>query len=624
MKNVNPKWARRGVGTLALCLMLLGILAPLAQAAILFQDDTFMTVDSDNIMIDANNSIPAGNKSIQFGNSATNGVLNWVQGTARFSLDHALDVTGGLTTDNVVDIGGTGGLAGNSPASSRNMLRKNASPNTAVTGAACSALGEVIVNTTANRLEVCTTLGAAGTAVWSAPTITLPQGSPNPITCSPGDLFYNTTTNTLNVCTGVNTWGIAGPQDFESVYAKDADKTLTTSGGNFTVATGAGNFGVTSTGSTSIGGNTIGLTSVAGTTINAGGTSSFSTSSGNLGLSSTAGNLNLTGGGAGAAAINLNSSNPAGGITGTWGTGGLNFSGPGSAVLNFNSTGAFNVAGTGASTVQTTSGDLSLKTNTSGNVALLATGVGKSITFADANVATPIKFSNTATALNGTFTAGDGILDALNEFTSTAVGAGASNVGTSGTFTNFTPATNDVQAALAAIDTKIGAGAANVEDLTFEPEYPDTVIYKDTLTPNNMGTLTSDYDSVTPEHFYKWTTTQAALQNIDLRFRYVLPPDFASTGNFTMRYRTQDATNTNDKVDVTVYNVTDAATCGSSLTNNGVAWTTATITTVALNAGCAGLSAGDILEIRIKLYSLKSGGTEHWAEVGKINHLYNN
>jgi len=621
MKNKNKKWLMKALTILTFTMTLVGLFHATALAAILFQDDTFMTVDSDNIMIDANNSIPAGNKSIQFGNSGTNGTLTWTQTTSRFAIDHATDVTGGLTSDNVVDIGGTNGLTGNSPATSRNVLRKNSSPNTAVTGAACSALGEVIINTTANRLEVCTTIGAAGTAVWSAPTITLPQGGSDPLTCTPGDLFYRTDLAVLRVCTGVNTWGTAGPQDFESVYAKDADKTLTTGGTAFTIATGAGNFALTSTGATTLNGNTMGLTSTVGTTIQAGGTSSFSTSAGNLGLTSTAGNLNMTGGGAGAAAVNLNASNAAGGITGTWGTGGMNFSGPG-GILNFNATGAFNVSGTGASTVQTTSGDLAVKTNTSGNVALAASGAGKSVTFADANVVTPIKFSNTATALNGTFTAGDGILDALNEFTSTTVGAGASNVGTSGTFTNFTPATNDVQAALAAIDSKIGAGAANVEDLTFEPEYPDTVIYKDGT--NNMGTLTSDWDSVTPEHFYQWTTTQASLQDIDLRFRYSLPPDFASTGNFTFRYRTQDAVNTNDKVDVTVYDVTDAATCGSSLTNNGVAWATATITAATLNTGCAGLSVGDIMEIRVHLSALKSAGTEHWAQIGKINHLYNN
>ncbi len=616
MKNKNTNWLTKALTTLTFAVMLAGLFHATALAAILFQDDTFMTVDSDNIMIDANNSIPAGDKSIQFGNSGTNGVLKWTQSTARFAIDHATDVTGGLTSDNVVDIGGTGGLTGNSPASSRNLLRKNASPNTAVTGAACTALGEVIINTTANRLEVCTTVGAAGTAVWSAPTITLPQGGSPPIACTAGDLFYNTTSSYLQVCTTTGnpgTWSVAGPQDFESVYGKDADKTLTTSGGNFTVAAGAGTVALNET--------TLNTTSTGATTLNAGATSSFSTSAGNLGLTATAGNLNLTGGAAANNAINLNSSNAAGGITGTWGTGGLNFSGPG-GILNFNATGAFNLSGTGASTVQATSGDLTLKTNTSGNVALAATGAGKSITFADVNVATPIKFSNTATALNATFTAGDGILDAINEFTSTSVGAGASNVGTSGTFTNFTPATNDVQAALAAIDGKIGSGAANVEDLTFEPEYPDTVIYKDGT--NNMGTLTSDWDSVTPAHYYQWTTTQAALNHIDLRFRYSLPPDFASTGNFTFRYRTQDAVNTNDKIDVTVYDVTDAATCGSSLTNNGTAWTTATITNITLNAGCAGLSVGDLMEIRVKLYALKSGGTEHWAQIGKINQLYNN
>lgn len=603
---MNTKWGKR-LGMLALGVMLTGMLAPLAQAAILFQDDVFDEVYSDAIKIGSNDA-GAVNTGIQFGADSTaseNGLIQWNIGTNRFSVDHAVDVTGGLTSDNVVDIGGTNGLTGNSPASSRNMLRKDSAPNT---NAACTSLGEVIINTTANRLEVCITTGVAGVAVWAAPTITLPQGNPNPVACTAGDLFYNTATNTLDVCTATGnpgTWNTAGPQDFEAVYNYDADKTLTTSNNPFTINTGTGAFTLTSTGTTGINGS-----------------------------SST-----ITGSGAGAGAVTLDANNnPAGGITGVWGTGGMNFSGPG-ATLNFNATGALSLAATGTSGIGTTSGNLNLTTTTTGDVALnsadnvtLTSGAGDDITmtsgddilFDDAQLLSAIQLTNTATGWAATLTGG-GIIDNINSFTTYTAGNGASNIGIEdGTLTNiFSPggaSSNNLQQALNNINGLIGSGADNVEDLTFFPEYPDTVIYRDGT--SNNGTLTSDYDT---EHYYRWTTAQTgALHDIDLKFRYPLPTDFASTGNFTFKFRTQNAVNTESKVDVVVYNVTDAATCGSSLTNNNTAWTTATITAATLNAGCAGLSAGDILEIQVKLYSRKSGGVEHWSQVGVINHLYNN
>lgn len=563
------------LATMALGVMAVVMLAPMAQAAILFQDDAFADIYSDAIKIGSNDN-GSVNTGIQFGADSTaseNGNITWDILTNRFSVDHAVDVIGGFTATGVVDLSGATEL----------MLRKAANPNATAT---CTALGEVIINTTSNRLEVCTAIGTPGT--WAAPSVTLPQGASNPLTCSAGDLFYNTTTNTLNVCTAANTWNIAGPQDFEAVYNYDADKTMTTSNNPFTIDTGTGAFTLTSTGATSINGSS---TTVKGT-------------------------------GAGATAISLDANdNAAGGITGVWGTGGLNLSGPGSA-LNFNSTGAFNVSGTGASTVGSTSGQLNLTTTTSGDIALSSAG---NITFDDAQLLSSIKLSNTATGFAATLTGG-GIIDNLNSFTTYTTGDGASNIGIeNGTLGNIFiggASSNNLQQALTNIDSLVGSGAPNVEDLTFEPEYPDTVIYRDGS--NNRGTLVSDYDSGNSQNYYQWSTSQGSLNDIDLRFRYTLPTDFKSTGNFTLSFITQNAVNTDNKVDVSVRDVTDATTCGSSTANANTSWTTATISAATLNAGCAGLSAGDAIEVTVKLYSLKSGGTEHWARVGKVNHLYNN
>ncbi len=594
MKKLFTKNTLRLLSSIALGTVLLGMVAQTASAAILFQDDTFATIESDAIMIGSNDA-GVRNTAVQFGNDPTaseNGIINWNISTNRFSVDHPVDVTGGLTSNNAVDIGGTNGLTGNSPASSRNVLRKDSAPNT---NAACSALGEVIVNTTTNRMEVCTTTGAAGAAIWSAPTTTIPSGLTNPLTCSVSDLFYNTTTNQLEVCTATNVFTVAGPQNFEDIYAYDADKTLTTGGGNFTIAAGAGTVNLNET--------TLNTTSTGATTLNAGAASST--------------------------AIDLNASNAAGGITGTWGTGGLNFSGPGSA-LDFSSTGALTQNATGNSTINVTSGNLNLQTTTSGNVALTATGAGNSVTFADANVTTPIKFSNTATALNATFPAGAGILDALNSFTSTAAGSGASNVGVASGLTNITG--SDVQAALASIDSQIGSNAKKVDTLTFNPQYPNYVISRSGA--NNQGTLIDDFDSTNKVQYYGWTSNQATLQNMDVRFRFPLPTDFKSlsTANgdsFTFNFRTGLNASTHNKLDFTVRDVTKAnTTCGSSLTNfSGTAntWTSVAISAATLNAGCSGgnaLAAGDVIAGDVTFYADNTANAA--AQVGQTNLTYTN
>lgn len=576
MTNPAGKRINRYLALIGVTVLFSSLLAQTAAAeVVLFQDDTFQDVMSDALRIGSNDA-GAVNTAIQFGNDVTateNGNVTWNIATNRFGFDHAVDVTGGLRSDDAVDIGGTNGLTGNSPASSRNILRKDSAPNT---NAACSALGEVIVNTTSNRVEICTTTGVAGVAVWAAPTTTIASGATDPVVaCSVGDLFYNTTSSLLKVCTAVTpTWTVVGPDTFETVYANDGDKILNTSGGNFGVSTGAGTFDVTT----------------------------------------TTGKATITSGKAATNAIDLQATNAAGGINANWGTGGLNFS---------SATGAFSINGTGASTVNATSGNLNLTTTTTGDVALKATGAGKSVTFADVNVASPIKFSNTATALDGTFVAGAGILDAINSFASTTAGSGASNVGVASGLTNISG--SDVQAALASIDGKIGASAPNVDTLTFNPQYPNYVISRSGS--NNNGTLVQDFDSTNKKQYYRWTSNKGTLQNVDVKFRFPLPTDFTGTGNFTLAYRTGTVTTTDNKIDVTVTDVTKTNTvCGSGLTNASAnAWATATITAATLNAGCTAgnaMAAGDLMEVDVTFYDL-SGGTT-WADAGQAALAYNN
>jgi hypothetical protein len=570
-----------------------------ASAAILFQDDTFDEVMSDAIMIGSNDAGTVNN-AIQFGANpipSENGNITWNIATNNFTIDHTVDVTGGLSATGNVNFSG----------STQTRIRENSSPNTL---AACANLGEIILNTGTNVIQVCTTVGVAGVAVWTdmpvtyaatagnaatadyatdagtvgglsntsflrsdadsnlltgntlttdagstlvvngildasgATRLAVPSGGTNPLTCTEGDLFYNTSAleHILYVCTTTDTWTAAGPQDFEAVYAKDSDKILTT---------GIGTFGITST-------NTTGT------------------------------------------AINLQAVTGAGGVTIGAGTGGL----------NFNSAGLFALGGAADSTITTTGAS---------DITITA---GDDLFFDDAQLTSAIQLTNTATGWAATLTGG-GIVDNINSFTLTTAGDGASNVGLeAGSLTNVTPATNDVQAALVALDAKVGSGGANVDTLVFYPEFPDAVIFSDPATPGHNGTLTADYDDTNKQHYYQWTTNNAALQNIDVRFRFPLPTDFVSVGSFTGAFRTGTATAADNKVDFTLSDSTTNATCATSLANNNVAWTDTVVAAGTINAGCVTLTAGDIMEVAAKLYDI-SGATT-WAQVGRVILGYNN
>ncbi len=591
----NLRWEKY-LNPLALVAIFTQLVSP-ASAAILFQDDTFQTFDSPSIRLD-NDGAGAANTSIQFGNDSTgseNGVVQWNISTNKFSVDHTIDITGGLTT--------TGATSFASATQFR--LRESSNPTTS---AACTNTGELIVNTTSSRIEICTATGSAGAATWvvlpaadattldtldstqflrsdttdnyTSGTLTLDAGTTldvngaadyagstqflirsatsAPATCSEGELFYNSTSNVLFACTATNTWTAAGPVDFENVYAKDADQTLTTSAGNYTINAGAGTFAVT---------NTAGV---------------------------------------------------------------IDFD---SATFTLDTTSTFSVDGVGASNVTTASGNLTLSTTTSGNVLATAADdvsitAGDDVLFDDAQLSTAIQLTNTATAFNATLTAG-GIIDNINSFALTTAGEGASNVGLeASSLTNVSPASNTVQAALAALDAKVGAGASNNVDLTFYPEFPDSVIFRDGST--NLGTLETTYDDTNDEHYYRWTTTQSSTQDIDIKFRFPLPPDFTDVNNFTFKFRTGSTTEADNDVEVSVYNATDETAtaptlCGADTTNGNTSWTTATITEATLETGCTGstaLSAGDIIEVDVKL--LDNTGAEDFADIGIMALGYDN
>jgi hypothetical protein len=133
------------------------------------------------------------------------------------------------------------------------------------------------------------------------------------------------------------------------------------------------------------------------------------------------------------------------------------------------------------------------------------------------------------------------------------------------------------------------------------------------------------YDDTNDKHYYEWTSNQGTTNDYDVRFSFVLPPDFVTVGNFTYEYRTGTTTTADNNAEIRVYNATDGMTLCDSDTTNGTAAAWATGTLSALATGCTAgnaLNAGDIVEVDIKLSDKSGVGT--YADVGKLSLAYSN
>lgn len=263
--------------------------------------------------------------------------------------------------------------------------------------------------------------------------------------------------------------------------------------------------------------------------------------------------------------------------------------------FTLDATSTFSIDGVGASNVTTDSGALTLSTTTTGDVSLSSADditiyAGDDILFDDAQLTGIVQMTDVATDWDVYFTS-DGIIDNINAL-ATAV-------------------------------------SINGVDLTFYPEYPDATVYADGS--DNKGTLEGLYDTAQDTNYYNWTTTKATLQDINIQFMFVLPPDFSAIGTngLQFEYRTGTAVTTDNKVDVLMYERTGAGAttaCGSDLTNvNGTgaggAFATGQITKTAIDGGCS-LAAGDIVLIEVILYD--NSGAADFADVGYITLDYDN
>jgi len=159
------------------------------------------------------------------------------------------------------------------------------------------------------------------------------------------------------------------------------------------------------------------------------------------------------------------------------------------------------------------------------------------------------------------------------------------------------------------------------QSIAIEPVYTGATINQDgTANQGKLENFYVDTDGVPGNdniNHYRWTTQQAALQNIDLILRVTLPSGFvswqATPVDFT--YRTQDGVPADNQVDFTMEDTAGnpVALVGAAALVNP-AFTTANITF----GGAPVFTAGQPITIKIKLSATNIGA----AYAGKISLNY--
>ncbi len=161
-------------------------------------------------------------------------------------------------------------------------------------------------------------------------------------------------------------------------------------------------------------------------------------------------------------------------------------------------------------------------------------------------------------------------------------------------------------------------------NLSIFPEYAGAVMNADGSN-NDPGTLgmTSDSETVSDviRNYYEWKSSLATgLQDYDIVVKIPMPFNFTGfqTGvsvALTLDIKTEENVITNNKIDVILQE--DGAAATSSLTDqkSSVAATWETIGFDETDAILAALVAGDVLNVRIRMYSQNS----KYVRIGKIN-----
>jgi hypothetical protein len=169
--------------------------------------------------------------------------------------------------------------------------------------------------------------------------------------------------------------------------------------------------------------------------------------------------------------------------------------------------------------------------------------------------------------------------------------------------------------------TPSGTPAQN-KSIVYEPVYADAVLDADGT--SNNGTVEyffADTDGAPGNlnyNHYKWRTTKATMQDMDLVLRVTLPKDFASFAATPLQftYRTDTANAANNRLDLTVEDTNGAvvALAGASALNS----TTFATTNVTFGGGPT-FTAGNAITVRIKLSATNAGAA--YASTLRLNYV---
>jgi hypothetical protein len=160
--------------------------------------------------------------------------------------------------------------------------------------------------------------------------------------------------------------------------------------------------------------------------------------------------------------------------------------------------------------------------------------------------------------------------------------------------------------------------------LSFIPEYPGAVMTADGSDndPGDFG-MTSDLavDGNTFRNYYEWKSSVAsALQDYDIYFQWRVPYNFVRfqagvNVALLLEICTEEIAATNNKIDVTLQKDGSATTTSLTAQTSASAGVWKQIGFDETDTVLASLSPGDILNIRIRLYSFNS----KYSRVGRID-----
>ena len=163
------------------------------------------------------------------------------------------------------------------------------------------------------------------------------------------------------------------------------------------------------------------------------------------------------------------------------------------------------------------------------------------------------------------------------------------------------------------------ADVSGTNALFLSPLYPNASYYEDGS--NNVGRLTYYYDNANVENAYRWETTNAALQDYDIKVRMQLPDNFSSwtASPIEFKYKTDTTLTADNQLGFTMQDTADAAvTMGNNTAlKSSVADTWVTSTNMTITGGT--WTAGGWFTVSIKNTAKSTGG----AETGSLVLNYN-